>query len=164
MVLACGNRELLDDEGCLRQSDVALSASRARRAGGTAQCCQEHGLQGAERLVARVAMHKALTSTSNPGPLDESRDGFCVLHPSAVIAMARGCGLGQLSLEGVVGMVDPPREGVAEAIQYLHRTSVQVKVITGDARDTAVSVGEEGCVWRGGEKVGENAGMRGEDV
>ena len=59
----------------------------------------------------------------------------------AVIAMARGSALGQLSLEGMVGMVDPPREGVAEAIQYLHRTGVQVKVITGDARETAVNIG-----------------------
>ena len=55
--------------------------------------------------------------------------------------MARGSALGQLSLEGMVGMVDPPREGVAEAIQYLHRTGVQVKVITGDARETAINIG-----------------------
>lgn len=67
--------------------------------------------------------------------------------------MARGSVLGQLSLEGVVGMVDPPREGVAEAIQYLHRTGVQVKVITGDARETAVNIGEAEGVWEGGARV-----------
>ena len=38
--------------------------------------------------------------------------------------------------------MDPPREGVGEAIQYLHDTGVGVKIITGDAKETAISVGE----------------------
>ena len=45
--------------------------------------------------------------------------------------------------------MDPPREGVREAIQYLHDTGVDVKIITGDAKETAVSVGEHVGVANG---------------
>ena len=72
--------------------------------------------------------------------------------------MARGSALGHLSLEGMVGMMDPPREGVAEAIQYLHRTGVQVKVVTGDARETAISIGEVERLWGGMGRSGWGVG------
>ena len=66
--------------------------------------------------------------------------------PTTVLALGKGPDLQHIEVLGLVGMVDPPREGVREAIQYLQDTGVSVKVITGDAKDTAISVGEKGDV------------------
>jgi len=57
-----------------------------------------------------------------------------------VIAFAYGKDLSSLSYLGLAGIIDPPRRGVSEAILVLKESGVQVKMITGDARDTAVAV------------------------
>lgn len=42
----------------------------------------------------------------------------------------------------MVGILDPPRSGVAEAIQTLHGSGVSIKMLTGDSEDTACSIGK----------------------
>ena len=42
---------------------------------------------------------------------------------------------------GMVGILDPPRVGVREAIMTMHGASVDIKMITGDSEETAESVG-----------------------
>ncbi|XP_039619405.1 calcium-transporting ATPase type 2C member 2-like [Polypterus senegalus] len=59
-----------------------------------------------------------------------------------VLALASGPELGRLSFLGLIGIIDPPKEGVKEAIEMLHQSGVSVKMITGDARETAVAIGE----------------------
>ena len=59
-----------------------------------------------------------------------------------VIALAMGQELHQLSFLGIVGLMDPPRPGVREAVHTLLNSGVQVKMLTGDARETAVTIGE----------------------
>uniref|UniRef100_A0A8C4SH93 Calcium-transporting ATPase n=1 Tax=Erpetoichthys calabaricus TaxID=27687 RepID=A0A8C4SH93_ERPCA len=59
-----------------------------------------------------------------------------------VLALASGPELGRLSFLGLIGIIDPPKEGVKEAIDMLHQSGVSVKMITGDARETAVAIGE----------------------
>jgi len=44
---------------------------------------------------------------------------------------------------GVVGIIDPPRDGVAEAVAQAHRAGVRVVMITGDHRATAARIAEE---------------------
>ena len=63
--------------------------------------------------------------------------------------MACGCDLNQLSFVGMVGMWDPPRHGVESAISDLLGGGVDVKMITGDAKETGESIGER-CVHGGG--------------
>ena len=46
-----------------------------------------------------------------------------------------------LQLEGMVGMMDPPRPGAAEAIATMKSSGVDVKIITGDSKETAMSIG-----------------------
>ena len=68
----------------------------------------------------------------------------CVLEGAifiVVVAMARGAELGQLAFVGVVGMWDPPRPGVGMAVSTLLGGGVDVKMITGDARDTGEAIG-----------------------
>lgn len=61
---------------------------------------------------------------------------------SAVLALASGPELGQLTFLGLVGIIDPPRAGVKEAVQVLSESGVSVKMITGDALETALAIGE----------------------
>ncbi|VDO75211.1 unnamed protein product [Heligmosomoides polygyrus] len=57
-----------------------------------------------------------------------------------VLAMARGDTMQSLMLVGMVGMLDPPRLGAAEAISMVQASGVDVKLITGDAQETAQSI------------------------
>ncbi|XP_057291118.1 calcium-transporting ATPase type 2C member 1-like isoform X1 [Hydractinia symbiolongicarpus] len=57
-----------------------------------------------------------------------------------VVAMAYGSDKKNLTYLGIAGMIDPPRDGVFDAIQTLLHSGVDVKMITGDARETAVAI------------------------
>jgi Ca2+-transporting ATPase len=57
-----------------------------------------------------------------------------------VLAMAYGISLENLTFAGVVGMEDPPREGVAESVWQLRNGGVRVMMITGDSKETALAI------------------------
>jgi len=57
-----------------------------------------------------------------------------------VIAMASGTSFNDLSYVGMVGIMDPPRDGVQESIEILRKSGVEVKMITGDAVETARAI------------------------
>ena len=48
-----------------------------------------------------------------------------------------------LTFAGLVGMSDPPRQGVTKSIRRLMRGGVKVIMITGDAETTAVAIGKK---------------------
>lgn len=48
-----------------------------------------------------------------------------------------------LHLQAIVGIVDPPRDGVAEAIATAHGAGIDVKMITGDHPATAAAIGKQ---------------------
>ncbi|MFP4147946.1 MAG: cation-translocating P-type ATPase [Nitriliruptoraceae bacterium] len=49
----------------------------------------------------------------------------------------------ELTFEAIVGIVDPPRPGVVDAIALAHRAGVQVKMVTGDHPTTARAIARE---------------------
>ncbi|KAM9309221.1 calcium-transporting ATPase type 2C member 1 isoform 2-T5 [Pholidichthys leucotaenia] len=57
-----------------------------------------------------------------------------------VLAFASGGQWGSLTFLGLVGIIDPPRSGVKEAVGTLISSGVAVKMITGDSQETAVSI------------------------
>ncbi|MEW6386176.1 MAG: HAD-IC family P-type ATPase [Thermodesulfobacteriota bacterium] len=65
------------------------------------------------------------------------------------LALASGDGVGALIEPqdlvwlGIIGMADPIREGVAQAIQALHRAGIRTVMITGDQSPTAYAIGQE---------------------
>lgn len=59
-----------------------------------------------------------------------------------VIALAEGQHLQQLAFLGIIGLLDPPRPGVREAVRTLLDSKVQVKMLTGDAKETALIIAE----------------------
>ncbi|XP_076036714.1 secretory pathway calcium atpase isoform X2 [Oratosquilla oratoria] len=58
-----------------------------------------------------------------------------------VLGLARGTSLDELVYLGLVCIMDPPREGVRHSISTLLETGVKVKIITGDAQETANAIG-----------------------
>jgi Ca2+-transporting ATPase len=54
---------------------------------------------------------------------------------------------------GLLGMEDPVREGVVEAIRVAHRAGIQVKMITGDYRRTAEGIGRNIGLSRPGDEI-----------
>ncbi|XP_007528427.1 calcium-transporting ATPase type 2C member 2 isoform X2 [Erinaceus europaeus] len=69
---------------------------------------------------------------------EEKRMGSLGLR---VLALASGPELGKLTFLGLMGIIDPPRAGVKEAVQVLSESGVSVKMITGDALETALAIG-----------------------
>ncbi|XP_068425759.1 calcium-transporting ATPase type 2C member 1 isoform X2 [Clinocottus analis] len=57
-----------------------------------------------------------------------------------VLAFASGSEMGSLTFLGLVGIIDPPRSGVKEAVGTLISSGVAIKMITGDSKETAVSI------------------------
>ncbi len=57
---------------------------------------------------------------------------------------------------GLLGMIDPPREEAIRAIEVCHAAGIEVKMITGDHRATAVAIGKQlNIVGEGGSLAGE---------
>lgn len=67
---------------------------------------------------------------------------LCVCVCPPVLAFASGSEMGSLTFLGLVGIIDPPRSGVKEAVATLISSGVAIKMITGDSQETAVSIGQ----------------------
>ncbi|KAK4291732.1 hypothetical protein Pmani_035458 [Petrolisthes manimaculis] len=61
-------------------------------------------------------------------------------HGLRVLAMARGTSLSEMNYLGIVGIMDPPREAVRASITTLQSTGIRVKMVTGDAQETACAI------------------------
>uniref|UniRef100_A0A8D3DAF7 Calcium-transporting ATPase n=1 Tax=Scophthalmus maximus TaxID=52904 RepID=A0A8D3DAF7_SCOMX len=76
-----------------------------------------------------------------------------------VLAFASGSEKGNLTFLGLVGIIDPPRSGVKEAVATLIGSGVAIKMITGDSQETAVSIASrlglfsKGCLCLSGDEV-----------
>ncbi len=54
---------------------------------------------------------------------------------------------------GFVGMIDPPKEGVREAVRRCHEAGIKVVMITGDGRGTATAIAADLGVYSEGDAV-----------
>ena len=66
--------------------------------------------------------------------LDMANDGLRVL------AVAKGTSSNQYTFCGILGLMDPLREGVKEAVARMQNSGARVVMITGDAKATAMSI------------------------
>ncbi len=67
----------------------------------------------------------------------------------------------RLTFLGLVGMIDPPRVGVKEAIRSCAEAQVSAVMITGDHKLTAIAIARELGLWSGGngnEQAGDDGG------
>ncbi|XP_047736122.1 calcium-transporting ATPase type 2C member 2-like, partial [Hyalella azteca] len=91
-------------------------------------CAQYH--QGSSSLPLSPNTKAAIISTAQ----QHARHGL------RVVCLARGSSLQSLVYQGLVGIQDPPREAVSHALDVLYSTGVNVKMVTGDAMETACAV------------------------
>ena len=73
-----------------------------------------------------------------------------------VLLLAEGSGdpeTGPLTLLGLLGLADGLRPGVREAVAQVQRAGIQLVMITGDNRETAVAVAREAGLLRGGDEA-----------
>jgi len=57
-----------------------------------------------------------------------------------VLAFAFGPTLEELVFVGMIGMEDPPRDGVEKSVKQLRKGGIKVLMITGDSRETALAI------------------------
>ena len=72
-----------------------------------------------------------------------------------------------LTFLGLVGMIDPPREGVKEAIATCNKAGIRAVMITGDHKLTAVAIAQELGLWQPGDEAvtgSELQGMSADDL
>jgi Ca2+-transporting ATPase len=77
-----------------------------------------------------------------------------------VLAVARADGdsvrdedLGDITLVALVGLADPPAEGVLETIERLHGAGIRTMMITGDQRLTALSIARQLGIAEDGDAI-----------
>ena len=56
------------------------------------------------------------------------------------LAMAHGVSLDHLTFAGIVGLEDPPRDGVVESVRKLRTCGIRVLMVTGDAKETSLTI------------------------
>jgi len=92
--------------------------------------CRTHtAADGSAVPLTEVGKARALSQTR--------RMAACGLR---VLAVAYGPSLECLTFAGIVGMEDPPREGVPESVAQLEKSGVKVLMVTGDSKETAVAI------------------------
>jgi len=102
-------------------------------------------LNEAERMSGQalrvLAVARRDLGRASPAQLKEAGGGqHLSLRPRFVLE-------DQLTLVGLVGMIDPPREGVREAVRRCHEAHVRAVMITGDHKLTAVAIAKELGLW-----------------
>ncbi len=54
---------------------------------------------------------------------------------------------------GIVGIADPPRDGVPEAVEACHRAGIKVTMITGDHPSTALAIAKQTKIFQEGDLI-----------
>ncbi len=138
----------------------SLSARRYHHLNGDAPISSDGSLYFVkgmpESILGECQTHTAhdgsavpLTESGKARALAESRKmAGCGLR---VLAMAYGPSLETLTFAGIVGLEDPPREGVVESVAHLEKGGVKVIMVTGDSRETAIAIAKR-CGILGGPK------------
>ncbi|KAM4800528.1 calcium-transporting ATPase type 2C member 2 [Urocitellus parryii] len=116
--------------------------------------CSRKNEDGDDVYFMKGALEEVMRSCTSynsgglPLPLTPQQRAFCLQEEKRmgslglrVLALASGPELGRLTFLGLVGIIDPPRAGVKEAVEVLTESGVSVKMITGDALETALAVG-----------------------
>ncbi|HEY1694069.1 MAG TPA: cation-transporting P-type ATPase [Polyangiaceae bacterium] len=118
------------------EGPVALDDASRRRILAEAEEMSSRAL----RVLAVARRDLGTHSDSEPPAAHAEHD---VSRPSAEIE-------DRLTFLGLVGMIDPPREGVKEAVRLCAEAHVRAVMITGDHKLTAMAIAKELGLWEEG--------------
>ncbi len=59
----------------------------------------------------------------------------------------------KIQIAGLIGFLDPPKEGVKEAVKITQEARIRVLMLTGDHPMTARSIAQEVGIWKEGDRV-----------
>ncbi len=128
--------------------------------------------KGAPEAVLPNCTHQ-LESAATVGPLDDisraalqtTLDRYTAKGLRVLAIARRPLGSGQsvptdrkdaesgLTLIGLVAMVDPPRAGVADAVEQAHRAGIRIHVVTGDYGLTAAEIARQVGIGTHGRQI-----------
>jgi len=124
-------------------------------------------VKGAPEVILTRSTHYMITTKETPVLNESARaDAQNAISKMAqaglrVVAMAYGKDLNNLVFVGLVGMLDPLREGVENDVKRLLAAGVRVVMITGDSIETASSIGKQLGLLR--DTIDKNELMAGND-
>ena len=120
-----------------------MSATQRRRSSTDGSIYFVKGMP--EKILAECQSHVApdgsavpLTEDGRTMVLSQSRR--MAAGGLRILAMAYGDDLDRLTFAGIIGIEDPPREGVQDSVHSLQRGGVKVMMLTGDSKETALAI------------------------
>jgi Ca2+-transporting ATPase len=109
------------------------------------QCVTYHGNNNELLLLSSTIIDKINIQSE-----EMSREGL------RVIALAYGNKANQLTFCGLIGLMDPLRFGVIEAVHTIQDSGARVMMITGDSETTAVAIGKLAGIYDSSRGIGGN--------
>jgi len=116
-----------------------------------------------ERVMQQCSTYQTINKENNKlvnMPLDNTFRSKMLLESQymgssglRVLGFAKGDQIGDLTFLGLMGIMDPPREGIHQAVRILSSANVTVKMITGDAQETAISIATRLGIYSQGGKA-----------
>nr|XP_054762610.1 LOW QUALITY PROTEIN: calcium-transporting ATPase type 2C member 1-like [Lytechinus pictus] len=98
-----------------------------------------------ERVLAKCRTYNVDNRSEplNKQKIEDIKEEGCQMGVAGlrVLGMAVGTGMENMTYLGMVGILDPPRPGVREAIITQVSSGVALKMVTGDSAETAIAVG-----------------------
>uniref|UniRef100_A0A671WWS2 P-type Ca(2+) transporter n=1 Tax=Sparus aurata TaxID=8175 RepID=A0A671WWS2_SPAAU len=131
--------------------------------------CVHRTLQGAYEQVIRLCSSynsrgSTLSLNHQQRELYQQQISYMGSAGLRVLAFASGAEMGNLTFLGLVGIIDPPRSGVKEAVGTLISSGVAIKMITGDSQETASLQNIGAVVAMTGDGVNDAVALKAADI
>jgi len=120
-----------------------------------------NSLNGKEELLIKGAYESLKEKAGNQEELIELEKAFHSLLQKGLRVLAFGHGAWEhkdpsswkIKIVGLIGFLDPPKEGVKEAVQFSKKAGIRVLMITGDHPLTAKAIAQEVKIWEEGDQL-----------
>ncbi|MDI6875611.1 MAG: cation-transporting P-type ATPase [Methanomicrobiales archaeon] len=116
---------------------------------------------GTRRFFIKGAFEELAKRAENPERLPELEERLRAMAGAGLRVLAFGAGdwhgedpdMWRYDIVGLVGFLDPPKEGVREAVLTARKAGIHVTMITGDYPLTARAIAAAVGIWKEGETV-----------
>lgn len=118
-------------------------------------------INGGEELLIKGAYEALKEKVENKEELKELETAFHLFLAQGLRVLAFGSGKWEnenpsswkIKIVGLIGFLDPPKEGVNEAVIFAKKAGVRILMITGDHPMTAKVVAKEVGIWTENDQI-----------